>query len=451
MFFRLFALVLLVLFGALLASWLGMQPGMLQLEWLGWQIEMRTSLAVAILTISALALILLDRFLRGLLDLPSWLGRNLARRRTESGHRALTLGLMAVSAGEPEEAQRQAARAQRLLVAPRLTDLLSAQAAHLSGDHAAAGRYFTSLTRDPDTAFLGHIGLARLALEGDQPERALAAARQAFDLRPKSALAARQVMMLEAERGNWAAALPAQAVAAAGSDSADADKAAAKQRAALTYLDVMSGLDLAADPKRLRADARRLETALGSWPEFWPAALTLADIHHAVGQSRKLVKALETAFRAMPHEDVASRLGAAWATSEGSYVARLIKLIPKEGELANEGRRVVASAALGHGLVGEARRLLDDIKPANRDAEAWRLLSRLAAEAEDAAAETDSLRHAGMAPRPRRWQCTSCRLVHEEWQSHCGGCAGFITLDWQRPDGVTPLHDGTSPQLTKAD
>ena len=59
MFFRLFALVLLVLLGALLASWLGAQPGMMQLEWLGWQIEMRTSLAVAIIAIAALALLML--------------------------------------------------------------------------------------------------------------------------------------------------------------------------------------------------------------------------------------------------------------------------------------------------------------------------------------------------------------------------------------------------------
>ncbi|MGB2411773.1 MAG: heme biosynthesis HemY N-terminal domain-containing protein, partial [Candidatus Puniceispirillaceae bacterium] len=113
MFGRLLGLVILVLAGAALASWLGAQPGMLQLEWLGWQLEMRTSLAVAILVILALALVFMDRLLRGLLGLPSWLGRNLSRRRTESGHRALTLGLMAVSAGEPDEARRQAARAQR--------------------------------------------------------------------------------------------------------------------------------------------------------------------------------------------------------------------------------------------------------------------------------------------------------------------------------------------------
>ncbi|MEC8550990.1 MAG: hypothetical protein VXY93_10870, partial [Pseudomonadota bacterium] len=295
------------------------------------------------------------------------------------------------------------------------------------------------------------IGLARLALEGDQPDRALASARQALGLRPKSALAARQVMTLEAERGNWAAALPAQLVAATNADDYDARRMAARQRAALIYLDVLSDLDLEADQKSLREAARQLESALSAWPEFWPAALTLADILDAGGQPRKITKALETAFRAMPHEDIASRLGAAWATSEGSYVAKLIRLIPKEGEIADEGRRIVASAALGHGLVGEARRLLEDIEPAHRDAEAWRLLSRLAAAAEDGASETDALRHAGEAPRSRRWQCTNCRLVHDEWQSHCAGCASFATLKWQRPDGVTPLHTGTSPQLAKAD
>ncbi|MEE3091068.1 MAG: heme biosynthesis HemY N-terminal domain-containing protein, partial [Pseudomonadota bacterium] len=156
MFARLVGLVILVLLAAALASWLGAQPGMLAFEWLGWQVEMRTSLAVALLVVLALLLLLVDRLFRGLLGLPAWFGRNLARRRTESGHRALALGLMAVSAGEPDEARRQASRAQRLLPAPQLTDLLSAQAAHLSGDHQAADRYFTSLTRDKDTAFLGH-------------------------------------------------------------------------------------------------------------------------------------------------------------------------------------------------------------------------------------------------------------------------------------------------------
>lgn len=440
MFGRLLGLVILVLLGAALASWLGAQPGTLQLEWLGWQLETRTSLAVAILVILALALVFVDRLFRGLLGLPSWFGRNLTRRRTESGHRALTLGLMAVSAGEPDEARRQAARAQRLLAAPQLTDLLSAQAAHMSGDRKAAGRYFTSLTRDKDTAFLGHIGLARLALENDQPDQALVAARRALDMRPKSALAARQVMILEAERGNWAAALPAHAVVAA----ADADDEAAahllsRQKATLAYLDALSCLDAGADRKARRAALAGCESAIRAWPEFWPAALRLAALYEEDGAPRKAVKWLETAFRVMPHDDIASRLQTLWKTNDGGHIARLLKLVPKDGPLADEGRRVVAGAAMARGLLGEARRLLEEINPVRRDAAGWRLVSRLAADTEDGVAETAALREAGEAPRPRCWQCTECQLVHEAWQGHCAGCAGFATLEWRRPDGVTPM------------
>ncbi len=442
MFTRLIWLFGLVLLAAALASWLGAQPGMLSLEWLGWQMEMRTSLAVALLVVLAVALLSLDRLLRGLLSLPAWFGRNLARRRTESGHRALALGLMAVSAGEPDEARRQASRAQRLLAAPQLTDLLSAQAAHLSGDHRAADRYFTTLTRDRDTAFLGHVGLARLALEKDEPEAALAAARTALEIRPKSALAARQVMILEAERGQWSAALPALSVVIAAGSADDAEAALlTRQKAALSYLESQSADGAGDDAMRRRGQITKAQAALAAWPGFWPAALHLADLHAQAGSPKKAVKPLETAFRHMPHYAVAARLRTLWRVNEGASVARLMRLIPKDGQLADEGRLVVAQMALDIGLVGEARRLLDEIDPAHRDAAGWRLVARLVAEDETSAeaAETDALRQAGEAPRPRRWQCTSCQLVHESWQPHCGGCAGFATLDWQRTDGVSPL------------
>ena len=442
MFTRLIWLFGLVLLAAALASWLGAQPGMLSLEWLGWQMEMRTSLAVALLVVLAVALLSLDRLFRGLLSLPAWLGRNLARRRTESGHRALALGLMAVSAGEPDEARRQASRAQRLLAAPQLTDLLSAQAAHLSGDHRAADRYFTSLTRDRDTAFLGHVGLARLALEKDETEAALAAARTALEIRPKSALAARQVMILEAERGQWSAALLALSVVIAAGSADDAETALlSRQKAALSYLESQSADGSEDNAMWRRGQITKAQAALAAWPGFWPAVLHLTDLHAQAGSPKKAVKPLETAFRHMPHDAVAARLRTLWGVNEGASVARLMRLIPKDGLLADEGRLVVAQMALDSGLVGEARRLLDEIDLAHRDAAGWRLVARLAAEDETSAeaAQTDALRQAGEAPRPRRWQCTSCQLVHESWQPHCGGCAGFATLDWQRPDGVSPL------------
>jgi len=461
MFGRLVGLIFLVLLAGALSSWLAAQPGMLRLEWLGWQMEMRTSFGVAILVVLVLALIFADRLFRGLLDLPAWMGRNLNRRRTVTGHRALALGLMAVSAGEPVEARRQAARAQRLLSAPQLTDLLSAQAAHLSGDSHAASRYFTSLTKDKDTAFLGYIGLARLALEDDRSADALVAAQTAFDLRPKSALAARQVLVLEAQRENWRAALPALNVVAAADDAPDV--LLARQKAALLYLDALdsfipnpdknailhtkAGPDVSADlveaimaagPQRRTQVIKGMMAALAAWPEFWPAVLCLADLQIAARSPRKAVKPLETAFRSMPHDAIAARLKIVWKVTDGNFVSRLIRLIPGAEAPGHEARRVVAGAALDCGLVGEAKRLLGEIPDDQRDAACWRLVARLADLDDDSGAATSALRMAGDAPRPRRWQCTSCHILHEDWTSHCEGCAGFATLDWRRPDGATP-------------
>ena len=473
MFIRLVWLILLVLVAGALASWLASQPGMLQLVWLGYQLEMRTSLAVALVVVLGLIVIFADRLLRGLLDLPGLLGRNLARRRAAQGHRALALGMIAVSAGEPAEACRQASRAQRLLSAPQLTDLLSAQAANLSGDHRAAGRYFTSLTGNADTAFLGHIGLARLALEDDRSDDALAEAQKALSLRPKSALAARQVMVLQAERGNWDAALPALNVMAlnvptpqmttpntkppntkAGADDEDA-QVIARHRAALNFLLAREGV-----PEFMRAESmgggfieigssstvhsstvNQLQTALAAWPAFWPAAILLADIYLAAAAPRKAVKSLEAAFRAMPHAAIATRLQTAWNSNEGKTVARLLKLVAASGDTAHEARSVVAAVALAHGLIGEAGRLIGEVPDAERDAATWRLAAQLAESGDnpDPAAANKALRMAGEAPRPRRWQCTSCQQLHDRWQAHCAGCAGFATLDWRRPDGLSPL------------
>ena len=131
----------------------------------------------------------------------------------------------------------------------------------------------------------------------------------------------------------------------------------------------------------------------------------LADLHEQAGSPKKAVKPLETAFRNMPHELLAMRLRTLWGVNEGTAAGRLMRLIPDDGALAAEGRRVVAAVALENGLVGEARRLIDEIDPAMRDAAAWRLVARLAA--------------------------GNVGLVHEAPD----GCAGFATLEWRRPDG----------------
>ena len=443
MLYRLILLAIIGIVGAALASWLAAQPGVLQLEWFGWRLDMPTSLAVALVIVALIIIVMMDRLLRGIWRLPGWLGQTVQQRRDKTGHQALTLGFMAVSAGEAAEAKKQAARAQRLLQAPQLTALLSAQAAHLAGDHRAAKHYFTSLTLDQDTAFLGHVGLTRLALDDGKQSDALGAARAALRAKPKSKLAAQQALILEAKAGQWAAAMAALDVVSARLSKEDqATITLARQKTALAYLLACEAQHV--DPGS-KAVGKYLDMALASDPGFVPALVLVAGLHAEKAKlPRKIVKQLETGFATRPHSALAEALYGAWQVTDGTFIARLIKLIPAAGPGRVPAQIVVAEQAFVRGLVGEARGQLDAIAMTDRTVTAWRLLAQLVDE-EDDMAVAHALRMASDAPRPHGWQCTSCRRLHVEWQSHCAACDAFGSLGWTQPDRITPERIMTSP------
>ena len=93
MFKKLLILFTIVSAAAAAASWLASQPGVVQIEWLGWRMELPTSLAIALIVTFALILVFFDRLLRAIRAMPRWLGGRLHQRRDDAGHRALTLGL----------------------------------------------------------------------------------------------------------------------------------------------------------------------------------------------------------------------------------------------------------------------------------------------------------------------------------------------------------------------
>ena len=459
MLLRLIWLVVFLILAAASANWLMSKPGQMQFEWLDWRIEIRSSLAVFLLVVLYVLLVFADRLWRRLVTLPGWLGRNMKQRRSAAGHKALTLGLMAVSAGEAGEAKRQATRAQRLLDAPQLTDLLSAQAAHLAGDLRAAERYFRSLTKTQDTAFLGHIGLARLAQEKNSPDEALRAARRALSLKPKSVMAAAQVLHLEAALGNWSAAAPALDVMIAAKDHAgpedDTPHACRRRRwRSPIFRPSHFLMEFAKNGCRVSYLKRKLPASC-DWHSqligFWPATVLLGDYYLQSGQRRKAAKAFETGFCAVPHALLSDRLKQVWNITEGAFVAKLIKLAGNAShEHTVEAETLAADAALAAGLEGEARRLLDGIVEVKRDVLTWQLLARIAEIGEDKSAAAAALRAAGDAMRPRGWQCQTCHVMSADWHSHCYSCDGFATLEWQRPDHLTPMGlvgDGTADNL----
>ena len=414
MFKKLLILFSTVIAAAAAASWLANQPGAVQIEWLGWRMELPTSLAVALIIIFALILVFFDRLLRAIRAMPRWLGGRLRQRRDDAGHRALTLGLMAVSAGEPAEARKHASRAERLLKEPKLTGLLVAQAAHLAGDHhQAARRYFTSILDDRETAFLGHIGLLRLALDDHDPVKARQSAKAALALKPNSVLAADHLFKLETGRKDWNAALPALDVMAR-QQKKTKSKTAPDRLALITRqacaLHFLKASELQEDDRK--SAEKELLTALKIDPGFLPAVTMLADHYLDDKAHGRAAKILETAFKIHPHDSIATRLKTAWKSNDGQFIAKLSKLLAQiESSQQKTAHFLVARQARDAGLDGEAERLFS------------------------AARDLDG----GEEDTPSLWHCASCKSRQDDWQAFCPACDEFATLVWQRPAGTSPL------------
>ena len=138
-------------------------PGQAEIVWQGWELQTSVGVLVAaavLLGSTAAFLIWLASLIIGS---PRAFLRRQRERRRHAGYRALTQGMVAVAAGDPQEAQRYARRADALLADPPLTLLLSAQAAQLEGDEMAAKKFFIAC-QDRLSALSLYLAPGRLSL-----------------------------------------------------------------------------------------------------------------------------------------------------------------------------------------------------------------------------------------------------------------------------------------------
>jgi HemY protein len=206
-----FIFILAVL--ATTAMWLADNPGQASVVWHGYVIK--TSAAVLVSTIAVITVLsaLMYRFWIFIRGFPAGISGLLGEGRRRRGYLALSRGMVAVAAGDPGEARRQAGWADDLLEEPSLTMLLSAQSAQLSGDEKSARKFFAQMLENPDTEFLGLRGLLNQATRNDDRYEALKWVRRAYQLKPENDWVARTMFDLASRAGLWQEADGALAVA----------------------------------------------------------------------------------------------------------------------------------------------------------------------------------------------------------------------------------------------
>lgn len=392
---RAFRFALLAIILLALAWYVANLTGQVTVEIGSYAATASTPVAIVLFLLLLGLLILALSLLRGLLGLP----RRIANRRTlarrDAADAASLRALSALAAGDRQAAAGHARIARRNAPDAPLTLYVSAEAARLTGDEAAARTHFTALSRHQDAGFLGWRGLIadRDATSGDQLTLAEtdAQAKLAAVAYPNSSWLREQRMRLAVGQGNFA----------------EAARLATEKpvRAALAIM-----ASRGAESGRLAIDwAREAVRDAPNLPEAW---LVLYQARRRAGQTWRARRALERGWKAAPHPD----LGNAWLSDvqqpleRASQARKLANLNP----LHPESAALLARTARAADLTGEAERQ-------------QKLFGSRAA-----------------------WICGACDTDHDTWQVTCRKCGAIGTLSWIRsqPDesGITtPLLPAPHP------
>ncbi len=420
------------------AVWLAERPGAVEIDWLGYHVE--TSMGILLLVVFILMLVAVygARIARTIWHAPGDISQALANSRRKRGYKALTQGMVAVAAGDADEARRLARRADSLLNEPPLTLLLSAQAAQLNGDDQAAKRYFESMLEREETAFLGLRGLLMQALREGDDDAALEYVKRAQRLKPGAGWVIHHLFDLQIAEDDLEGA---QVTLQEARRNRVLDREEVDRRQAVLLTERARRL-LAEDKEAAALPLVREAHKLA--PDLIPAAEMTGRLIARQGSHGKAAKILERAWPKTAHRSLASAyLEAKPAEKPIDRLRRLMRLVERAPD-AREARLLLARANLDAELWGEARRHLNAADEEPRE-EVCRLLAELAeAEHGDREAARAWLKRAVNAPPDPTWVCSACGAQSEDWSATCGACNAFDTLEWRPP------HRVDSPRLAGA-
>jgi HemY protein len=434
------ALVVLVTFGA---SYLLELDGGVRIVMAGVELNLTPVKAVLALAIIILGLWLLMKLaalliavLRFINGDETAISRYFDRNRQEKGYRALSEGMLAIASGEGDVAMARAARAERYLRKPALTNLVTAQAAELKGDRAKAEEVYKRLLKDDRTRFVGVRGILRQKLAEGDTDTALKLAETAFGLKPAHEEIQDTLLKLQTMQEDWTGA---RSTLNAKLKFGNIPRDVHKRRDAVLALS--AARDIAVEGKTIEAREAAIEANKLS-PHLIPAAVMAARGYIAQGAPRYAARVIRKAWDQQPHPDLAAAFAAiAPDETPQERLKRFGKLINARPD-HRESKLVEAELNLAAEDFPTARRALADLVEKDPDA---RVLTIMAAVERGEGAPDRVVKgwlaRALAAPRGPQWICNNCQHIHGEWAPACENCGAFDTLAWKSP----PQGEVTSP------
>ncbi|MFG6594395.1 heme biosynthesis protein HemY [Sulfitobacter sp. 1A13368] len=364
------------------------------------------------------------------------LSRYFDRNRERKGYEALSDGLMALASGEGQVAMAKAAKADRYLKRPALTNLLTAQAAELAGDRRKAERTYRKLVEDEKTRFVGVRGIMKQKLADGDTETALKLAEKAFALKPKHEETGDTLLKLQAEKHDWTGARGTlQAKYKNGHLPRDVHK---RRDAVLALSEAREVIDEgnSVEAREAAIEANRLS------PDLVPAAVMAARSYIAQDKPRNASKVLQKAWSVQPHPDLAAAFAEIQPDETPPQRIKRFRALTKSQPDHPETKMLLAELHIANEDFPEARRALGNLVETDPSARSVTLMAAI--ERGEGAPDTvvkGWLTRALNVSRGPQWICENCHHIHAEWVPICENCKSFDTLEWKTP----PLSEVAMP------
>ena len=390
-------------------------------------------LAAWVLFKAVALLVALLRFING--D-ETAISRYFDRNRERKGYAALAEGLTALASGEGRQAMAKAQKAERYLHKPELTNLLTAQAAEMTGDRKKAEDVYKRLLQHDATRFVGIRGVMKQRLADGDTETALKLAERAFAIKPKHEEIQDTLLTLQAQDNDWAGARKTlNAKLKHGSLPRDVHK---RRDAVLALSQAKDILD---DGNAIEARETAIAANKNS-PDLIPAAAMAARGYIEDGRKKHATRLLKKAWATQPHPDLAAAFAEIEPEESPQDRLKRFKLLLNIDSDHREAKLLNAELYLAAEDFPGARKAIGDLVEKEPDA---RVLTIMAAiERGEGASDTvvrGWLAKALAAPRGPQWVCDKCSNIHAEWAPVCGNCGAFDTLSWTTP----PQSEGSMP------
>lgn len=409
--------------------------GSMDIAFMGFKISLspiKVVIAVVVLLVAAWLLLklvgLCVALMKFLLGDETALSRYFDRNRERKGFDAMAEGMMALASGEGRVAMAKASKAEKYLRKPELTNLLTAQAAEMTGDKRKAQEVYRRLVADDRTRFVGVQGMMKHKLEEGDKDTALKLAEKAFALKPKHVDMQDTLLQLQAEKKDWSAA---RSTLSAKFKHGAIPRDVHKRRDAVLALSEAKGVFETG--ATVEAQEAAIEANKKS-PDLIPAAVMAADEYTRQGKDRQATRILKKAWDVQPHPDLAAAFARiAPDETPNARIKRFAGLVrAKPGH--PETKMLMAELQIAAEDFPAARRTLGDLVENSPTARSMTLMAAIErGEGSADAVVRGWLTRALTAPRGPQWMCDKCQTVHVSWEPICASCSAFDTLSWRTP------------------